>query len=562
MAFKDRIKELMSSHLEAELMEGLKHDRYMRAHGKKASGTGTWMFTTKKDGEVNYDNDKEVFQSGPSMKLGDAAKAAMKALGKTIYVMEAKLDPVGQEDDDIDNDGDVDDSDKFLHKRRKAIKAAINKKPRMKEEVKNFSQPITEKMGDDDWVHIARAGSFYNPKKDSIIGYSKSPKDPNRSPKIKAGANSAMRIGDAKKQGYAIKEEVELDEAATPAMMKAAKAIEDYAKKNGGIDKADFMKTAKMLSSGKAGMDLVKFVDDLDTDPREWLITTMGKHLGKQTVEKMFKVKIREEVELEETQLDEKAPKMGGDSIAIQRAKDRAHAKAMGRSVKTGRKLPKKTMTSTQRSLASLRGESAEVDEVANLLESLLDKIEIADLDSMSVEELTSIEEGLIKAIGVAAKKSVGGIAKGIGAAAHRVTTAGRADAAEKRLAKAKKKLADKARIADANKARKDLGKPKPAQPAKPKPATEEVSEAKFDVPDNFGMSKQQKDLANMGRKLMDMAAKEKNDMISNAMARLGDELTNWGTTYGAKNLNDLTKKTGLKPNIIRDLMTRANKAK
>ena len=65
-----------------------------------------------------------------------------------------------------------------------------------------------------------------------------------------------------------------------------------------------------------------------------------------------------------------------------------------------------------------------------------------------------------------------------------------------------------------------------------------------------------------MGRKLMDMAAKEKNDMISNAMARLGDELTNWGTTYGAKNLNDLTKKTGLKPNIIRDLRTRANKAK
>lgn len=96
------------------------------------------------------------------------------------------------------------------------------------------------------------------------------------------------------------KEEMNLDEAATPQMMKAAKAIEDYAKKNGGIDKADFMKAAKMLSSGKAGMNLVKFVDDLDTEPREWLITTMAKHLGKQTVEKMFKVKIREEVELDE----------------------------------------------------------------------------------------------------------------------------------------------------------------------------------------------------------------------------------------------------------------------
>ena len=35
---------------------------------------------------------------------------------------EDKLDPVGQEDDDIDNDGDVDSSDKYLKKRRSAIK--------------------------------------------------------------------------------------------------------------------------------------------------------------------------------------------------------------------------------------------------------------------------------------------------------------------------------------------------------------------------------------------------------------------------------------------------------
>jgi len=54
------------------------------------------------------------------------------------------------------------------------------------------------------------------------------------------------------------------------------------------------------------------------------------------------------------------APKMTGDFVAIQRAKDAEHAKAMGRSVKTGRKLPKKTMTSTQRSLAQIRGEEVE----------------------------------------------------------------------------------------------------------------------------------------------------------------------------------------------------------
>jgi hypothetical protein len=89
-------------------------------------------------------------------------------------------------------------------------------------------------------------------------------------------------------------------EAATPAMKKAAASIEAYAKKHGGIDKADFMKAAKMLSSGNAGTNFVKFVDDLDTDPREWLITNLAKTMGKQTVEKMFKVKIREEVELDE----------------------------------------------------------------------------------------------------------------------------------------------------------------------------------------------------------------------------------------------------------------------
>lgn len=51
------------------------------------------------------------------------------------------------------------------------------------------------------------------------------------------------------------------------------------------------------------------------------------------------------------------APKMTGDSVAIQRAKDAALNKALGRT-KTGRKTPTRTMTSTQRSLASLRNEA------------------------------------------------------------------------------------------------------------------------------------------------------------------------------------------------------------
>jgi len=38
-----------------------------------------------------------------------------------------KMDPVGKADADIDNDGDVDKSDKYLHNRRKAIKKAMKK---------------------------------------------------------------------------------------------------------------------------------------------------------------------------------------------------------------------------------------------------------------------------------------------------------------------------------------------------------------------------------------------------------------------------------------------------
>ena len=48
--------------------------------------------------------------------------------GPRVRKNEAKMDPVGKADADIDNDGDVDSSDKYLHNRRKAIKKAMSKK--------------------------------------------------------------------------------------------------------------------------------------------------------------------------------------------------------------------------------------------------------------------------------------------------------------------------------------------------------------------------------------------------------------------------------------------------
>ena len=43
------------------------------------------------------------------------------------YDIEEALDPVGQEDDDVDNDGDEDDSDAYLKKRRAAVTKAVKK---------------------------------------------------------------------------------------------------------------------------------------------------------------------------------------------------------------------------------------------------------------------------------------------------------------------------------------------------------------------------------------------------------------------------------------------------
>jgi len=79
---------------EVEIDEAIEvsHDRYMRSHGKRASsGTGSWMFTHKRMGDVDHKNEKEVY-SAPSGKFSDAKKAAQKWAKKhghsTIYVME------------------------------------------------------------------------------------------------------------------------------------------------------------------------------------------------------------------------------------------------------------------------------------------------------------------------------------------------------------------------------------------------------------------------------------------------------------------------------------------
>ena len=45
-----------------------------------------------------------------------------------VEILEEKLDPVGKEDKDINNDGKIDKTDSYLTKRRKTVSKAIGKK--------------------------------------------------------------------------------------------------------------------------------------------------------------------------------------------------------------------------------------------------------------------------------------------------------------------------------------------------------------------------------------------------------------------------------------------------
>ncbi len=81
-------------------------------------------------------------------------KRGMKLDDHPQYTKEA-LDPVGKEDSDIDNDGDVDKSDKYLRNRRKAVGAAIaadrakKSGKSVKEGFSNWRQDLSEVMTDE-----------------------------------------------------------------------------------------------------------------------------------------------------------------------------------------------------------------------------------------------------------------------------------------------------------------------------------------------------------------------------------------------------------------------------
>jgi hypothetical protein len=74
--------------------------------------------------------------------LGEMYGASFDVVELEEKKKEKKLDPVGKEDEDVDNDGDVDDSDSYIKNKRDAIGKAMGKKKGkdMKEEAEQIDE--------------------------------------------------------------------------------------------------------------------------------------------------------------------------------------------------------------------------------------------------------------------------------------------------------------------------------------------------------------------------------------------------------------------------------------
>jgi hypothetical protein len=122
-----------NSSMEVDLGEKLETDlknfdrKFSAAVKAKAGGGKASEYLTKKAAErqdMNKKNDPGAAKKGLALSVLDREKARKKSKERN---MKEAMDQVGREDRDIDNDGDVDKSDKYLKNRRKAISKAIKK---------------------------------------------------------------------------------------------------------------------------------------------------------------------------------------------------------------------------------------------------------------------------------------------------------------------------------------------------------------------------------------------------------------------------------------------------
>ena len=128
-------------------------------------------------------------------------------------------------------------------------------------------------------------------------------------------------------------------------------------------DKEGEMMKNQLRQICSANEKLMKMVGDDDNLP-EWVQNKVTKATDYiRSVRDYLEAENGDEEEMDEA-VRKGAPKMQGDFLKKERERNRAHDAAMGRTP-TGRKKPVRTMTSTQRSLAKLRNEETQLDEIS-----------------------------------------------------------------------------------------------------------------------------------------------------------------------------------------------------
>ena len=228
---------------------------------------------------------------------------------------QAKKDFKDRDDKDIDNDGDTDKSDEYLHNKRQAVSKAMDaeKKP------SDGYKPASNKDKDEKSPEEKKKEKEYAAKKEK--GQEKVSTSPTVSEEaeleegtparyelIKKAAKKINRqdAKAARDAARGIKKDKDLKKRKNdPADMDesyiaedAASELKAYGTSKGGVDKQDFMAIANMISKKKSVKQIGQMIALLDTDPRDKIISIINKADKKMGAELMkgYK-KLREEVE-------------------------------------------------------------------------------------------------------------------------------------------------------------------------------------------------------------------------------------------------------------------------
>jgi len=182
-----------------------------------------------------------------------------------IEMISEKLDKVGQEDADVDNDGDVDSSDSYLKKRRAAIGKAMGKKMKKEEtqvdEIYKGKHGQSEKQYQDSRSDAGKmisgdskgSGASYSSR--SMRGTGPNPAGGSKKPEGQGRMTSGARTDLQFRKAQMKKEEVvnEALPAAIPAVAAGAAKLGGMAMKGLGAAAKVAAKGAKVV--GKAGLE-------------------------------------------------------------------------------------------------------------------------------------------------------------------------------------------------------------------------------------------------------------------------------------------------------------------